>query len=242
MLLHRNDVACAARGFYTYEKFLEAAAEFPDFVGEGQSTELRKREVAAFLGQTSHETTGGWPTAPDGPFAWGYCWKRELNPGSDYCDPNQAEWPCAPGKTYIGRGPMQLSWNYNYGQAGSALGVDLLNNPDLVETDPMLSFETALWFWMTPQANKPSSHDVITDQWTPTPTDIAAGRVPGYGVITNIINGGLECGIGPDPRVADRIGFYLRYCAILGVSPGINLDCYNQRPFNSWLSAGLATQ
>ncbi|KAH0971003.1 hypothetical protein GBA52_023159 [Prunus armeniaca] len=35
----------------------------------------------------------------------------------------------------------------------------------------------------------------------------SAGRVPGYGVITNIINGGLECGHGQDDRVASRIGF-----------------------------------
>ena len=53
----------------------------------------------------------------------------------------------------------------------------------------------------------------------------------GYGVITNIINGGLECGRGPDSRVADRIGFYKRYSDILGVSYGANLDCYNQKPF-----------
>jgi chitinase len=96
---------------------------------------------------------------------------------------------------------------------------------------------------MTPQGNKPSSHAVITGRWTPTAEDSAAGRVPGYGVITNIINGGLECGIGQDPRVADRIGFYQRYCGILGVGTGINLDCYNQRPFSpSGSSAQLAAQ
>lgn len=88
-----------------------------------------------------------------------------------------------------------------------------------------------MWFWMTPQGNKPSSHDVITGRWSPSAADKSAGRVPGYGVITNIINGGLECGRGQDARVADRIGFYKRYSEILGVSPGDNLDCYNQRPF-----------
>nr|Q06016.1 RecName: Full=Endochitinase 4; Short=CHIT 4 [Arachis hypogaea] len=46
---------------------------------------------------------------------------------------------------------------------------------------------------MTPQGNKPSCHDVITNAWRPTATDSAAGRAPGYGVITNIINGGLDC-------------------------------------------------
>nr|Q06012.1 RecName: Full=Endochitinase 1A; Short=CHIT 1A [Arachis hypogaea] len=46
---------------------------------------------------------------------------------------------------------------------------------------------------MTAQGNKPSSHDVITGRWTPSAADRAAGRVSGFGVITNIINGGLDC-------------------------------------------------
>lgn len=121
--------------------------------------------------------------------------------------------------------------NYNYAQAGKAIGEDLINNPDLVATNPTVSFKTAIWFWMTPQGNKPSSHDVIIGRWTPSAADRSAGRVPGYGVITNIINGGLECGKGANDRVANRIGFYKRYCDILGVSYGDNLDCYNQRPF-----------
>jgi hypothetical protein len=103
---------------------------------------------------------------------------------------------------------IDLNRNYNYGQAGKAIGADLLNNPDLVATDATISFKTAIWFWMTPQANKPSSHDVIIGQWTPSAADTSAGRVPGYGVITNIINGGKECGKGPVDKAADRIGFY----------------------------------
>ena len=98
-------------------------------------------------------------------------------------------------------------------------------------SDPTVSFKTALWFWMTPQSPKPSCHDVITGAWTPSAADQAAGRVPGFGVITNIINGGLECGHGSDSRDADRVGFYKRYCDILGVSYGDNLDCGNQSHF-----------
>ncbi|KAK3134611.1 hypothetical protein QOZ80_6AG0551310 [Eleusine coracana subsp. coracana] len=229
MLLHRNDGACPARGFYTYDAFIAAANSFSGF-GTTGGADVRKREIAAFLAQTSHETTGGWASAPDGPFSWGYCFKQEQGATADYCVSN-AQYPCAPGKKYFGRGPIQISYNYNYGPAGRAIGVDLLNNPDLVASDPTVSFKTALWFWMTPQSPKPSSHAVITGAWTPSSADQAAGRVPGYGVITNIINGGLECGHGADNRVADRIGFYKRYCDILGVTYGNNLDCYNQRPF-----------
>ncbi|VAI93953.1 unnamed protein product [Triticum turgidum subsp. durum] len=84
---------------------------------------------------------------------------------------------------------------------------------------------------MTVQPPKPSSHAVITGQWEPSTTDRAAGRVPGFGVITNIVNGGIECGHGHDNCVADRIGFYKRYCNIFGIGYGGNLDCYKQSPF-----------
>lgn len=229
MLLHRNDGACPAHGFYTYDGFVAAANSFGAFATTGDA-DTQKREIAAFLAQTSHETTGGWPTAPDGPYSWGYCFLQEQGNPGDYCVAND-QWPCAPGKKYYGRGPIQISYNYNYGPAGQAIGSDLLNNPDLVATDPAISFKTALWFWMTPQSPKPSCHDVITGAWTPSAADQAAGRVPGYGVITNIINGGVECGHGSDSKVEDRIGFYKRYCDLLNVGYGDNLDCYNQAHF-----------
>ncbi|GFZ09437.1 basic chitinase [Actinidia rufa] len=215
MLKHRNDAACEGKGFYTYDAFVSAAKSFGAFGNTGDAA-TRKREVAAFLAQTSHETTGGWPTAPDGPFAWGYCFLREQGNPGDYCVANQ-QWPCAAGKKYFGR--------------GRAIGFDLLGNPDVVATDPIISFKTALWFWMTPQSPKPSCHDVITGRWTPSGADTSAGRVPGYGVITNIINGGLECGKGSNPQADNRVGFYKRYCDILGIGYGNNLDCNNQRPF-----------
>ncbi|PPS10795.1 hypothetical protein GOBAR_AA09847 [Gossypium barbadense] len=213
MLKHRNDGNCPGNGFYTYDAFIAAANSFGAFGATGDDA-TRKREIAAFLAQTSHETTGGWPTAPDGPYAWGYCYVQEQGNPGDYCVANQ-QWPCAPGKKYFGRGPIQISYNYNYGPAGEAIKADILNDPDLVAKDPTISFKTGLWFWMTPQSPKPSSHDVITGQWKPSAEDTAAGRVPGYGVITNIINGGIECGKGSNPQVEDRIGFYKRYCDIL---------------------------
>nr|AAP35271.1 chitinase [Euonymus europaeus] len=229
ILKHRNDNACEGKGFYSHDAFLTAAKAYPAFGTTGDDA-TRKREIAAFLAQTSHETTGGWPSAPDGPYSWGYCFVRERNPPSSYCDPN---YPCP--KQYYGRGPLQLSWNYNYAQAGRAIGVDLINNPDLVATDAVISFKTAIWFWMTAQSPKPSCHDVIIGSWRPSGADTAAGRVSGYGVITNIINGGIECGKGQNPQVEDRIGFFRRYCQILGTGTGNNLDCYNQRPFGARL-------
>nr|QEL09512.1 class I chitinase [Pinus banksiana] len=232
LLKYKDDSRCKANGFYSYAAFIAAANAFPGFGTAGDVT-TNKRELAAFLGQTSHETTGGWQTAPDGPYAWGYCFKEEQgSPPPVYCQAS-SQWPCVSGKSYYGRGPIQLTWNYNYGPAGKAIGFDGINNPDIVASDATVSFKTAIWFWMTAQSPKPSCHDVMTGKWTPSGSDSAAGRVPGYGAVTNIVNGGLECGKGTDSRQQDRIGFYQRYCDILGVSYGANLDCNNQTPFGS---------
>ncbi|TYH85665.1 hypothetical protein ES332_D02G284500v1 [Gossypium tomentosum] len=231
MLPYRNDPRCPAANFYTYDAFIAAAKLYPDFAAIGDN-DIRKREVAAFLGQTSHETTGGWPDAPGGPYAWGYCFNEEVGCPAGYCD-NNPNYPCYAGVNYCGRGPMQLSWNYNCGQFGESIGQkeELLQHPEVLKTNATLSFMSALWFWMTAQPPKPSCHSVIIGNWKPSPNDIAAGRLPGYGVTTNIINGGFECGHGPDSNVCNRIKFYERYCDFLGVSYGPNLDCYNQRPF-----------
>ncbi|RLN29498.1 chitinase 10-like [Panicum miliaceum] len=231
--LHKDDAACPARGFYNYTSFLRAAEAFPEFGGDGDAA-TRKREVAAFLAQISHETTGGWATAPDGPFAWGLCFKEEISPPSNYCDASNTEWPCFPGKSYHGRGPIQLSWNFNYGPAGKALGFDGLRNPEVVAVDPDVAFKTALWFWMTPRAPKPSCHDVMVGRYKPSPADLAANRTAGFGLTTNIINGGIECGPSGNPApVGDRVGFFRRYCGMLGVDVGPNLDCARQEPYSS---------
>ncbi|MCT7519245.1 glycoside hydrolase family 19 protein, partial [Aliarcobacter cryaerophilus] len=145
MLKHRDDNACPAKGFYTYSAFLAAARSYPQYGTTGDD-QTKKRELAAFLAQTSHETTGWWSAAPDGPQAWGYCFKEVPNPPSDYCDHTSTEYPCYPGRSYHGRGPMQISWNYNYGQASKAIFGDktqLLKNPELVATDPVIAFKTA---------------------------------------------------------------------------------------------------
>lgn len=55
--LHKDDSACPAKGFYTYSSFVQAAQCFPRFGNTG-GLATRKREVAAFLAQISHETTG----------------------------------------------------------------------------------------------------------------------------------------------------------------------------------------
>ncbi|KAF8057665.1 endochitinase [Scenedesmus sp. PABB004] len=269
---HRNDPACSSNGFYTYDAFIAAANAFPGFGTASADPAVNRRELAAFLAQISHETTGGWATAPDGPYSWGLCWIQEgecahrgrprahaarrsspvsllapvptlqrpspragMKTPADQLAPYCAatpEFPCAAGKKYFGRGPIQLSWNYNYIPAGAALGFDGLNDPDAVTRDAALAFKTAIWFWMTPRDPKPSCHAVMAGTWSPSPADVAAGRQPGFGLTTNIINGGLECGSGSvQGQEADRIGYFKRYAALLSTTTGANLDCAAQQHY-----------
>mgnify|MGYP001119970964 CR=1 FL=1 len=221
MFPHRNSL-------YNYDSLVAAVQKYPQFCNEG-TLKQRQQEAAAFLANIAHETTGGWDAAPDGRHSWGLHFVEEVNceNGSciGYCDASNNTYPCAPGQTYHGRGPIQLSWNYNYGAAGQALGVDLLANPDLVKLDGAIAFQTALWFWMTPQAPKPACHAVMTGGWVPSAEDISMGRVPGFGMTINIINGGLECSIPTNSKVEDRVGFYQRFTQMLGVDMGDGIYC-----------------
>lgn len=218
---------------FTYDFLIRAAASFPAFACTGTLAQ-RKRELSAFLAQTSQESSGWWSGQK---YEWGYVYSTEL------CAPNcasyvqsDATYPPVNGQNYYGRGPMQLSWNYNYGPASQALYGDknvLLNSPNRVLTDDAVAFKAALWFWFTAQYNKPSCHDVITGQWSPSSTDTSAGRVAGFGLLTNIINGGIECGVSstPSSQSVNRLGYYTAYNNYFGISDNTNTLCNTMKSF-----------
>ncbi|THF97851.1 hypothetical protein TEA_016954 [Camellia sinensis var. sinensis] len=116
---------------------------------------------------------------------------------------SNTQYPCAPNKQYYGRGPLQLSWNYNYDPASRSIGFDGLNNPETVAKDPVVSFKTALWFWMNNVHSKMNS---------------------GFGATIQAINGG-ECNGNRPDAVNARVKYYTDYCNQLGVSSGNNLRC-----------------
>jgi basic endochitinase B len=221
------NTACTGAGFFTYSAFTEAAAAFPSFGTAGTATE-NKREIAAFLAQASQETNGAGP----GQFNGGLCFVQEggsAPTSASYCVSDPAN-PCVAGQSYRGRGPLQVSYNFNYGPAGRALGVDLLSNPGLLATSAVLSFKASLYFWMTPAAPKTSCHDAMRPSF---PAD--GSRVPGFGWVTNIINGGvLQCGDGSATRSEaelKKIGYYNQYESVFGLSQSTaanNVNCATQ--------------
>lgn len=237
MFPHRNIDGKAKFKIYEYKHFLSASKKFPKFGTEG-SLAMRKREVAGFLAHIAQETTGGWDTAPGGRYAWGLYFPEEMGCDKGNCAPYCAvvpEYPCVAGKGYHGRGPIQLSYNYNYGLFSKQYFGDkmiLLNDPDRIKKDGELAFISALWFWMTPQSPKPSCHDALVGNWKPTQKDLKCGRKPGFGVTINIVNGGVECNHKPmKSKTFHRVETYKLFCKRLGTTPGTNMNCETQQQF-----------
>ncbi|XP_038691274.1 endochitinase EP3-like [Tripterygium wilfordii] len=189
-IINQAAASCPGKSFYTRDAFLNALNAFSGF-GKIGSTDDSKREIAAFFAHVTHETGH-------------FCYIEEQNPQSNYCDTSRTDYPCAQGKSYHGRGPLQLSWNYNYGAAGKDLNFDGLGSPESVANDPVLAFKTGLWFWMN------NVRPVVTQ---------------GFGATIQRINGAVECG-GKEPQLVQaRINYYTDYCNQFGVSPGGNLSC-----------------
>ncbi|XP_057481723.1 endochitinase EP3-like [Actinidia eriantha] len=192
-IINQADSSCAGKGFYSRSVFLEAIDSYPLFGRDG-SMDDSKREIAAFFAHVTHETGH-------------FCYIEEIDgPSKDYCDESNTQYPCVSGKGYYGRGPIQLSWNFNYGPAGNSIGFDGLNNPETVATDPVVSFKTALWYWMK------FVHSIIV-----------SGK--GFGETIRAINGALECDGGNQAAVNARVEYFNDYCNQLGVAPGDNLYC-----------------
>ena len=83
------------------------------------------------------------------------------------------------GWKFHGRGLIQLTGRENYANCGSGVGVDLIDNPDLLLT-PKYAVLSAGWFW-----NKKGLNALADTQE--------------YGAMTRRINGGLT---GLDERIA----------------------------------------
>ncbi|KAG0618957.1 hypothetical protein M758_4G104400 [Ceratodon purpureus] len=195
--------------FYSYEAF-KAAAVSRGLSAFGSSPNLddRKRELAAFLTHVSHESGGLKEKYEQGA------------QGKTYCKDDTAEarkYPCAPGKAYIGRGPLQLTWNYNYGKCGEFLGLPFLKDPGLVLQNGQTAFKTAIWFWMI-QAGPlgVTAHQAILKQ--------------SFSGTIQAINGYLECtGVGQTAlgkqQMLSRVKLYKSFCQTLNVQPGTDLEC-----------------
>ncbi|MGY4917978.1 glycoside hydrolase family 19 protein [Streptomyces sp. 900116325] len=196
-----NQMFPSRNPFYTYSGLTAALSAYPGFANTGSDT-VKRQEAAAFLANVSHETGG-----------LVYVVEQNTANYPHYCDTGQP-YGCPAGQSaYYGRGPIQLSWNFNYKAAGDALGIDLLGHPYLVEQNASVAWKTGLWYWNT--QNGPgtmTAHNAMVNG-------------AGFGETIRSINGSLECNGGNPAQVQSRIDRYQAFVQILGTTAGSNLSC-----------------
>lgn len=133
--------------------------------------------MAAFLAQLFHES-GSLRYVKEIASGGAYEGRRDLGntePGD--------------GIRYKGRGLIQITGRYNYRDCGQALGLDLLNNPELLE-EPENACRSAAWFWGSRKLNELADAE-------------------NFKLITKKVNGGYN-------GYQERLAFYERAKTVLG--------------------------
>ncbi|XP_075659666.1 chitinase-like protein 1 [Castanea sativa] len=237
----------ANMAFWDYQSFITASAYFQPY-GFGTTYINRKftgtKEVAAFLAHVATKTSCVYNVTTKEPSASSLCHYKKTNSNSYYCDEQYKNtYPCTSGIAYYSRGALPIYWNYNYGEAGKELDVDLLNHPEYIEQNATLAFQVAIWRWMMPiKERQPSAHEVIIDYWKPNKNATLGKRVSGFGSTMNILYGDLVCGQGDNESMNNIIAHYLYYLDLMGVNqeeigPNEVLSCAKQVVFNPFSSS-----
>jgi len=234
---------------YSYTNFLRAIAKFPAVCYASNPAVCRK-VLATMFAHFTQETGDHNPSLQIPEWRQGLVHVQELGcDGRDCgysanCGSNQwtaRAWPCGKDDgggflSYHGRGAKQLSYNYNYGQFSTAMYGDsryLLDNPHLV-ADTWLNFASAVWFFATPQPPKPSMLGVVEGDWKPNQSDLRSGLRVGFGLTTNIINGGIECGKGTETQQArNRVDYFRNFAKFLRVEVMGELGCARMKSFDA---------
>lgn len=136
------------------------------------------KRQSAFLAQVAHES---------GELKY----TRELSDGSQYegrLDLGNTQ--PGDGPLYRGRGLLQVTGRTNYLACGTALGLDLIAHPELLEV-PAGATRSAAWFWKTHILNELADTD-------------------SFGTITKRINGGYN-------GLDQRLGYWLRARKACGI-------------------------
>jgi len=181
------------------------------------------REAAAFFSNVRKETGGFAKLEEDAPHP--YCTSSSPKV-SDNLKAAGSAYPCSAGKSYHGRGGIQLSWNFNYGRFSEFLYGDkmvLLENPELVDPSGQTGWAATLWFWMSDQGYggtaPPDQLNACLATGTMAPHAAFADGQGGMARTINIINGGWECAVKSGYRKSPlaRMQSYFDFAGILGV-------------------------
>lgn len=129
MTLERLIGICPTTPQARLELFVEPlAATFNEFAIDSLG------RSSAFLAQVAHESGG-------------FRYLRELASGAAYeGNAHLGNVQAGDGPRFKGRGLVQITGRKNYGLAGEALGLPLLDQPELLE-EPINACRSAGWFW-----------------------------------------------------------------------------------------------
>ena len=134
------------------------------------------QQQAMFIAQLAHES-GGFRHMEE--IASGHAYEGRADLGNT--QPGD-------GARFKGRGYIQVTGRYNYEQAGQALGLDLISNPELA-AQPENAARIAAWYWTSRDINE-------------------AANSGDFVQVTRLINGGTN-------GLADRQAHYARAQATL---------------------------
>ncbi|KAJ1680405.1 hypothetical protein EV182_000060 [Spiromyces aspiralis] len=119
----------------------------------------------------------------------------------------------ASGKSYYGRGYIQLTWSSNYQMCSQKLYGDdrLVQNPDQVADDDNIAWKVSFCYWAERVHSAPGVQD---------------GE---FGAATKAINGALECGSGSAvDKAKKRFEIYQKVLAVFDPSSTPNpAGCYS---------------
>ncbi|WP_282352214.1 glycoside hydrolase family 19 protein [Pseudomonas sp. PS01303] len=136
--------------------------------------------VAAFIAQVGHESGQlRWVREIWGPTAAQAKYEGRADLGNTVA---------GDGSKYRGRGLIQITGRASYAACGEALGIDLINQPELLEL-PQHAAMSAAWFWKQKGLNDLADRDQ-------------------FNTITRRINGGLN-------GLADRLALWEKAQAVL---------------------------
>jgi hypothetical protein len=216
-----------AKPQYTYEKFLQAVALFPKFCGEqgsyiGEDKDTTcKRELATLFAHMTY-TTGlqaKYASVPWYNSLYLDTWKQGL-----YY--TKQTWIAE--DKYMARWPMMISGRENYKILSLSLYNNestLLNSPEIVSENWFIGLASAIWYYMIPQNERPSLHDIVVGYWKPNATEMRNGLEQWFWATINAINHDL-CGQEEETTEAQtRINFFSEFANALQVNMGSSYSC-----------------
>nr|ALV66651.1 putative endochitinase 2 [Spalangia endius] len=164
-----------------------------------ETTSFSRGELAMFLAQLIHESGG-------------FQYKEEIAYAGNNHHNAYVDNVGLPGKTYHGRGYIQLTWGANYKACSEGLGMGdyLLRHPEVVARDTEMAVKVSVWYWkarVRPQIR---------------------GQEDCFGATTNAINGAIECSGGFNQQAYNRYQKYLKVADAMNIrNKARENGCYN---------------